>query len=113
MTRFDLLAWLLICAIFYFHNLKCLFLTLTQYFSDSNEFKTICVFLCRGLEPIELDPKDGWTAQGCTLDTDEETSTIFTGIDLSNKESWSDFDGESKRPTMISEFEYNFVTMKH
>lgn len=31
---------------------------------DNNEFKTIVIFDCRGLEPVDFDPRDGWKSQG-------------------------------------------------
>ena len=31
---------------------------------DNNKFKTIAIFDCRGLEPIDFDPRDGWKVQG-------------------------------------------------
>ena len=27
---------------------------------DNNKFKTIVVFDCRGLEPVEFSPRNGW-----------------------------------------------------
>ncbi len=29
-------------------------------FADSNKFKTIVVFDCRGVEPVEFSPRNGW-----------------------------------------------------
>jgi hypothetical protein len=84
-------------------------------FKDSNRFKTIVVFDCRGLEPVEFSPRDGWKAQGCKENAEdggiETTSTIFSDVDLSDKE-WSDYDEKSGEATVISEFEVNFVTVK-
>ena len=83
-------------------------------FADSNKFKTICVFDCRGLEPVDFDPRDGWAAQGYKEDEDGEgqaTSTKFSDVDLSDKE-WADFDEASGESTMISEFECKFVVVK-
>ena len=31
---------------------------------DNNKFKTIVIFDCRGLEPVDFDPRDGWKSQG-------------------------------------------------
>ena len=95
--------------------------TVTSYDAEnSNQFKTIVVFSCRGLEPIDFDPRDGWKAQGFKENedaTDDEegigqaTSTLFNDIDLSDKE-WADFDEESGKSTLISEFEVKFVQVK-
>jgi len=91
---------------------------------DSNEFKTIVIFCCRGLEPIDFDPNDGWQVQGFNendeSDEDSEgnseigkpTSTVFSDIDLSDKE-WADFDEESGKSTLISEFQARFVQVKN
>merc|ERR1719412_1066579 len=82
---------------------------------DNNKFKTICVFDCRGLEPVDFEPGDGWKAQGYKQDEEEDngsvTSTIFSDIDLSDKE-WADYDEVSNESTMISEFECKFVVVK-
>jgi hypothetical protein len=32
----------------------------TYNFADSNKFKTIVVFDCRGVEPVEFSPRNGW-----------------------------------------------------
>jgi hypothetical protein len=53
--------------------------------------------------------------QGCKENAEdggiETTSTIFSDVDLSDKE-WSDYDEKSGEATVISEFEVNFVTVK-
>lgn len=41
---------------------------------DINNFKTIVVFSCRGLEPVDFDPKDGWQAHGYTENVDSDDS---------------------------------------
>ena len=41
---------------------------------DVNNFKTIVVFSCRGLEPVDFDPKDGWQAHGYTENVDSDDS---------------------------------------
>ena len=81
---------------------------------DSIKFKTICIFDCRGLEPTDFQPGNGWKAQGYFEDEDgegRETSTMFEEVDLSDKE-WADFDEKSGESTMISEFEFKFVVVK-
>ena len=32
------------------------------------------VFSCRGLEPVDFDPKDGWQAHGYTENVDSDDS---------------------------------------
>ena len=82
--------------------------------NDSTKFKTIVIFDCRGLEPVDFEPRDGWKARGYKENEDgegEETSTEFNEIDLSDKE-WADYDEKSEESTMISEFEVKFVVVK-
>ena len=85
--------------------------------AQANKFVTIIAFDCRGLEPIEFDPRMGWIANGFKVaeeddDTeDQETGTTFNDIDLSEKE-WADFDEKSGESTFISEFECQFVKLK-
>ena len=81
---------------------------------NANQFKTIVVFDCRGLEPVDFDPRDGWRAQGYKENEEgegETTSTVFTDIDLSDKE-WADYDEKSAQSTVISDFQVNFVVVK-
>ena len=46
------------------------------------------------------------------LSKGKPTSTVFSDIDLSEKE-WADFDEESGKSTLISEFEIKFVQVKN
>ena len=35
--------------------------SITSYnITDNNKFKTIVVFDCRGLEPVDFSPREGW-----------------------------------------------------
>ena len=104
-------------------TINWLFTTFIIYYSveDSNNFKTICVFECRGLDPIDFDPKSGWKAQGYNVQNteyeddddndDDKNSTVFNDIDLSKKE-WANFDHLSGKFVKITEFEFNFVRGK-
>ena len=94
--------------------------TITPYkYADSqaNKFVTIVVFDCRGLEPINFDPRSGWVANGFKVATedddteDKETGSFFNEIDLSEKE-WADFDEKSGESTFISDFQSEFVKIK-
>ena len=105
------------------------YLLLSTYsVEDSNNFKTICVFECRGLDPVDFDPKSGWKAQGYKVQNGEfgdnvsdedddndggngKNSTVFNDIDLSEKE-WANFDHLSGKFVKITEFEFNFVRGK-
>ncbi|KAK2150874.1 hypothetical protein LSH36_384g01036 [Paralvinella palmiformis] len=69
---------------------------------DTNKFKTIIVFDCRGVEPIAFDARIGWTAKG------EETVTVFPEVDLSQGE-WCDYDEKASEPVSIEELQHQFV----
>lgn len=59
-------------------------------------------FDCRGIEPVEFEPRIGWKAEGV------DTSTKFPDINLTEKE-WADYDEKKNEPVGIYEFEYRFV----
>lgn len=41
-----------------------LFIIPGQYTNnDANKFKTIVIFDCRGVEPVDFEPKSGWLAE--------------------------------------------------
>ena len=85
--------------------------------SESNKFTTIVAFDCRGLEPVDFDPRVGWVASGYKIATEDDdtenhvTGTIFSDIDLSEKE-WADYDDKSEESTFISDFQCQFVKIK-
>merc|ERR1719168_194809 len=59
--------------------------------SDNNKFKTIVVFDCRGLEPVDFSPRDGRKVRGWRESEEEdeegaETGTEFSDVDLTDKE---------------------------
>jgi len=90
--------------------------TITNYkMSDNNKFKTIVVFDCRGLEPVEFSPRNGWKVCGYKEDEEEGegrlTGTVFSDVDLTELE-WADYDERSNESTVISEFASQFVTIK-
>ena len=73
-------------------------------------------FDCRGLEPVDFSPRNGWTADGFKVAEDEDdesktTGTVFNDIDLTEDE-WADYDEKSERATMISEMKSQFVKLK-
>ncbi|XP_060586424.1 CXXC motif containing zinc binding protein-like [Ruditapes philippinarum] len=80
--------------------------TITAYNAeDSNKFKTIVVFDCRGVEPIDFSPRVGFTAEG------EETGTKFPEVDLKEGE-WVDYDEKKKESVSVTEIKHQFVTVK-
>ena len=80
--------------------------TISQYTSDdSNTFKTIVGFDCRGLEPFDFSPRIGFIAEGL------ESGTKFNEVNLEEKE-WVDYDEKSNQSVGVYELEYKFVTIK-
>jgi hypothetical protein len=74
--------------------------------SDNHVFKTIVVFDCRGIEPVDWQPGDGWTCQGV------ESNTKFSQIDLSENKEWMDYDEKTKQAVAINELEFKFLKVK-
>ena len=86
--------------------------TIAKYtMADNNKFKTIIAFDCRGMEPVEFSPRNGWKVCGFKEDADSDgegdevdgkvTGTEFTDIDLADLE-WADYDERSNESTMIT-----------
>lgn len=74
--------------------------------ADHNEeWQPLIQLDCRGLEPIDFDPRMGWTAVGT------ESGTVFDEIDLSEKV-WADYDEKASEATEIADFEVRFVHAK-
>ncbi|KAG8188046.1 hypothetical protein JTE90_009920 [Oedothorax gibbosus] len=69
---------------------------------DSETFKTIVVFDCRGVEPIDFSPRIGFRAKG------ESSGTKFDEINLEEKE-WVDYDEKANLSVSICEMEHKFV----
>lgn len=71
---------------------------------DSNQFKTVAGFECRGCEPTELSFRNGYTAKGA------ESGTPFNDINLEEKE-WVDYDEKSSESVGIYELEFKFIKL--
>ncbi|KAK6758273.1 hypothetical protein RB195_015845 [Necator americanus] len=71
----------------------------------NEEWQSMLQIDCRGLEPFEFDPRNGWKAVGC------ESGTVFDDIDLSEK-AWADYDEKVGAATEISDIEVRFVHSK-
>ncbi|KAL4235956.1 hypothetical protein ACF0H5_004344 [Mactra antiquata] len=71
---------------------------------DSGKFKTVVVFDCRGVEPIDFSPRDGFIAEGA------ETKTPFE-VCLTEEE-WFEYDEKKKESVSVTEIEHKFVTVK-
>lgn len=72
---------------------------------DQGKFKTIVIFDCRGLEPTEFSPRDGWIVKI------EESNKVFEDVDLSEKE-WVEYDEKIQQSVGIYEFESQFIKVK-
>ncbi|CAL1272312.1 unnamed protein product [Larinioides sclopetarius] len=69
---------------------------------DSETFKTIVAFDCRGVDPTDFSPRAGWRAVG------ESSSTKFDEIDLEEKE-WVDYDERANLSVSVCEIEHKFI----
>lgn len=72
---------------------------------DQEKFKTIVKFDCRGMEPSDFSPRNGWAVEGL------ESGTKFPDIDLTEKE-WADYDEKEKTTVGIYEIEHQFCREK-
>ena len=98
---------------------------------DNNKHKSIAAFDCRGLEPVDFSPRNGWRVS-CLANDDSltyrkilqvsgwkededgegrESGTLFEDVDLSEGD-WADYDERSGESTMISEIDVKFVPVK-
>ncbi|KAJ2723793.1 hypothetical protein GGI07_002412 [Coemansia sp. Benny D115] len=68
---------------------------------DSMQEKKILVLECRGIEPVQFEPRDGWVAKGA------ESSTRFE-VDLSENE-WYEYDEEAAVDVSITEMSFSIV----
>lgn len=79
--------------------------TITSYtMEDSESFKVIVAFECRGVEPIDYDFRSGWSVYS-------DMNKIFEDVDLSEKE-WYDYNDENNEPVSITEVEHQFTKLK-
>ncbi|CAO3671718.1 hypothetical protein G6F70_004759 [Rhizopus microsporus] len=68
---------------------------------QNGKFQQIAQFDCRGLELVDFQARDSWSAKGA------ETETTFNDIDLSEGE-WADYDEKAGEPVGISNIEVEF-----
>lgn len=73
--------------------------------ADSGTFKTIVVFDCRGIEPVEFQPNSGFLVQSA------ENGQKFEDVDLSEGD-WVDYDEKNAESVRIHEFESKFIKLK-
>lgn len=80
--------------------------TISKYtIEDSNKFKSIVTFDCRGISIIDFSPRNGFKCCGV------ETNTKFEDINLEEKE-WVDYDERQNQPVGIYDVQHQFVTTK-
>ena len=72
---------------------------------DSNNYKTIVAFDCRGLEIIDFSPRTGFVCEGA------ESGTQFNEVNLEERE-WVDYDEKASQSVGIYELEHKFITIK-
>jgi len=73
--------------------------------TDDGKFKTVVKFDCRGMEPSDFSPRNGWIVDGL------ESGTKFPDIDLTEKE-WADYDEKEATTVGIYELEHEFIREK-
>lgn len=79
--------------------------TITPYNAEnSGKYKSMAVFDCRGTEPVEFAPTQGFVAEG------EESGTPFT-VEFEDKE-WCDYDVQGKCEVSITELDFKFKSVK-
>lgn len=72
---------------------------------DTGSFKTIVVFDCRGVEPVEFSPRTGWKVQSA------ENGQTFEDVDLS-EDDWVEYDQKNKSSVGVYEFASKFIKLK-
>ncbi|KAJ1735706.1 hypothetical protein H4S06_004157 [Coemansia sp. BCRC 34490] len=68
---------------------------------NSGSFAKVLVIECRGLEPVEFEPRDGWAAKST------ESNDVFD-IDLTEGE-WYDYDENASVEVSVTEIESRFT----
>ncbi|XP_070493364.1 UPF0587 protein GA18326 isoform X2 [Chironomus tepperi] len=72
---------------------------------DTGKFKPIVTFDCRGIEPIDFDPREGFVVKS------SNNGNTFVNVEIENGD-WCDFDEKNGNSVAISEFKSNFVKIK-
>ncbi|XP_020624907.1 UPF0587 protein C1orf123 homolog isoform X1 [Orbicella faveolata] len=71
---------------------------------DSNKFKTMVAFDCRGLEPVDFSPRGGFVAEGV------DSGSKFLEVNLTEKD-WSDYDEKASEAVGIYEVTHQFLKL--
>lgn len=72
---------------------------------DEGTFKTIAIFDCRGLNPIDFKPGEEWVVKAV------DNGTEFEKVDL-NEGSWSEYCEIIKQPVCVEDIEHKFEKVK-
>jgi Eukaryotic protein of unknown function (DUF866) len=62
-------------------------------------------FDCRGIEPIDFDPRSGFIVKAA------ENGQTFEDVEFEDGD-WTEYDDKNKQSVGISEFKSNFVKVK-
>lgn len=73
---------------------------------DSETWKTIVEFECRGFEPVAFQPHKPWFAKGV------ESGTPFTMIDLDADDYYVEYDAKAAESVGISNVKSRFKVLK-
>lgn len=94
-------------SIYFVNNLTNIHLSLTAVYTaeDSEKFKTIVCFDCRGVEPVKFSPRSGWIVK-CP-----ENGQTFDDVDLS-EDDWVEYDEKNKQDVGVYSFESQFIKLK-
>lgn len=73
---------------------------------DSNQFRTLVQFDCRGVEPVEFSPSQPWKAEGA------DSGSRFAAINLEEGD-WADYDEKAADSVGIYELSGQFVKLRN
>ncbi|XP_050430556.1 CXXC motif containing zinc binding protein [Adelges cooleyi] len=80
--------------------------TVSKYtIEDSNKFKTVVSFDCRGMSVVDFSPRNGFKCRGI------ESNTPFEDINLEERE-WVDYDEKAGHPVGIYELQHKLINTK-
>ncbi|KAL7670921.1 hypothetical protein ACOME3_005836 [Neoechinorhynchus agilis] len=71
-------------------------------YSDSDQWKRLCVLDCRGMAPKEFVPDGIWTGRG------QESNCVFDDILIDSKDGWAGYDTEKAVPVGVYNCEFDF-----
>lgn len=72
---------------------------------DSSKFKTIVVFDCRGVEPVDFSPRTGWIVKAAN------NRQQYEDVDLSDDD-WVEYDSKNNVSIGIYEIKSKFIKIK-